>query len=191
MTKNATSTSQMIKHQDDIEAGLIIEAKRDITAFDKLYDLYVQPVYRYLLSRIGNVQGAEELTAQTFLAALEGFPGYRHRGQFAAWLFSIARNKLVDYFRREQDIPRLDETVSLSTDADPLQHAIETERKGQLIALIAELPDDERELIRLRFVSELRFGEIASLMNRKEDTVKKTLYRLLARLKTQLEESHE
>jgi RNA polymerase sigma-70 factor (ECF subfamily) len=191
MTKNAKIISPPVSQHEDVEAALVAEAKRDLAAFDQLYDLYVQPLYRFLLSRISDVQGAEEVTAQTFLAALEGFPRYRHQGQFAAWLFSIARNKVVDYFRQERGNPGLDETAPSPNEADPLQHAIKTERVAKLTALISELPEEERELIRLRFVAEMRFSEIASLIKRKEDTVKKSLYRLLARLKSQVEVKYE
>ena len=57
--------------------------------------------------------------------------------------------------------------------------------------LISDLPENDLELIRLRFIAELSFSEIGLVLNRKENTVKKSLYRLLARLKSQLEVSHE
>ena len=78
------------------ESALVAGAKQDPQAFAQLYDLYVQRVYRYLLSKVGNEQEAEDLTAQTFLSALQGLERYTHRGNFAAWLFSIARRKVAD-----------------------------------------------------------------------------------------------
>ncbi|HEY4579705.1 MAG TPA: sigma factor [Candidatus Acidoferrales bacterium] len=68
---------------DDI-AALVESARCDPAAFAGLYDRYVQPVYRYVRSRVGGAQEAEDLTAQTFLAALESLPRYRHTGRFAA-----------------------------------------------------------------------------------------------------------
>ena len=191
MTEKAKLSTSQVIHEEDTEAALVAEAKRDLAAFGQLYDLYLQPLYRYLLSRMGDVQGAEEVTAQTFLAALEGFPRYRHRGKFAAWLFSIARNKAADYFRHEQDEPRSIDSAPLLLETDLLQHTINTERVTRLAELISGLTDDERELIRLRFVAEMHFADIAALIHRKEDTVKKSLYRLLARLKSQLEENYD
>jgi RNA polymerase sigma-70 factor (ECF subfamily) len=79
-----------------------------------LYSLYAQPVYRYIYSRIRSVPEAEDVTAQTFLAALEHFPMYRHDGCFASWLFSIARSKTMDYFRRQRDETSFCETAVIA-----------------------------------------------------------------------------
>ena len=191
MVKRADLTISQDRQQEDFEATLVAEAKRDLSAFGKLYDLYVQPLYHYVRSRIGTVQGAEEVTSQTFLAALERFPHYHHQNKFAAWIFSIARNKVADYFRYQHKQVKLKESYIVSTEFDPFQTAIKPEQVDELAGLMSGLSEDERELIRLRYVAELRFKEIAILIGRKEDTVKKSLYRLLARLQNQLEKSHD
>jgi RNA polymerase sigma-70 factor (ECF subfamily) len=139
---------------------------------------------------MGNSSEAEEATAQTFLAALERFPKYRHKGYFASWLFSIARNKAMDHFRKQRKEASLDEAGQIPADANLLRQVIKTEQMTALSKLIRALPDDQQELIRLRYVAELPFAEIGHLLGQKEDTVKKSLYRLLARLKAQLEDSH-
>lgn len=169
---------------------IIAAARKDPRVFGELYSLYAQPVFRYLYSRTGNVPEAEDATAQTFLAALERFPKYRHDGYFASWLFSIARNKAMDYFRKQRKEASLDEAELFPGDANLLQQVIKTERIAALSRLINTLSEDEQELIRLRYVAELSFAEIGHLLRQKEDTVKKSLYRLLARLKVQLEDSH-
>ncbi len=169
---------------------IIAAARRDPQKFGELYALYAQPIYRYLYSRIGSIAEAEDVTAQTFLVALEHFPKYRHDGYFASWLFSIARSKAMDYFRQRRNETLLDETERFAVNSNLLQQVIDMERVTALSKLIHTLSFDEQELIRLRYVADLRFAEIGQLLNQKEDTVKKTLYRLLARLKDQLENSH-
>ncbi|MFO7615660.1 MAG: sigma-70 family RNA polymerase sigma factor [Bacteroidales bacterium] len=171
-------------------AQIVAAAKQDPRMFGDLYLLYAQPVFRYLYSRIGSIPEAEDATAQTFLAALERLPKYRHDGYFASWLFSIARNKAMDYFRKQRKEAPLDEAEHIPVDANLLQQVIHTERTAALSRLISALPEDEQELIRLRYVAELGFAEIGNLLGQKEDTAKKTLYRLLARLKAQLEDAH-
>ena len=169
---------------------IIAAARQDPRAFGELYSLYAQPVFRYLYSRIGSLADAEDATAQTFLAALEQFPKYRHDGYFASWLFSIAHHKAVDHFRKQRKETSLDEADLFPEDANPYQQVIKTERMDTLSRLIRTLSKDEQELIRLRYVADLNFAEIGHMRNQKEDTVKKSLYRLLARLKAQLEDYH-
>jgi RNA polymerase sigma-70 factor (ECF subfamily) len=84
----------------------------------------------------------------------------------------------------------LDENHPDKTD-DPLSQVIQTDQVEQLANLIHKLDADEQELIRLRYVAELSFAEIGICLGRKEDTVKKTFYRLLARLQRQLVVSHD
>jgi RNA polymerase sigma factor (sigma-70 family) len=184
------SLKRMHRPEEKQVSQIIAAARRDPQKFGELYSLYAQPVYRYLFSRIGSVTEAEDVTAQTFLSALEHFPKYRHDGYFASWLFSIARSKSMDFFRQRRNEASLDETERVVVDSNPLQQVINTERVIALSKLIHTLSFDEQELIRLRYVAELRFAEIGQLLNQKEGTVKKTLYRLLARLKDQLENSH-
>ncbi len=127
------------------------------------------------------------MTSQTFLAAFEAFPRYQHQGYFSAWLFSIARSKYIDHLRKTRTQPDpLDEGVKADLE-DPLGQVIETERAGELKKCIQALPEHEQELLRLRYVAGLSFAEIAVLSKKKEDAVKKSVYRLLARLQSQLE----
>jgi len=186
-----TLTTKLKTEMTEKSVTQMIEAARhDPQKFEDLYLLYVQPVFRYLYSRIRNTPDAEDATAQTFLAALEQIQKYKHDGYFASWLFSIARNKAMDYFRKQRKEAFLNETEFISTDANLLTQVIKPERITALSGLIGKLPEDEQELIRLRYVGELSFAEIGYLFGQKENTVKKSLYRLLARIKVQLEDSH-
>jgi RNA polymerase sigma-70 factor (ECF subfamily) len=176
--------------QQDDEAQMIAAAKADPQGFAKLYDRYAPNIYRYLLSRLGNVAEAQDITSQTFLLAFEMFPRYRHTDYFSAWLFTIARNRYVDCLRRNKNRPEpLPEGLG-----DPqeglLQQVIRSERCSALRQRIRGLPEEEQEILRLRFVANLSFAEMASILKRKEDAVKKTVYRLLARLKYQMEDEY-
>jgi len=172
------------------ELALVRRAQTDAQAFGALYDRYVQRVYRYCLYRTNNASEAEDLTAQIFLAALEGLPRYRQDGHFAAWLFAIARRKVVDYHRRTPHEP-LNESLLPPLDLELELTVEKSQRKTRLLKLIQALAEDERELIHLRYVAELSFAEIAKSLNKNEDAVKKMLYRLIARMKVELEADHE
>ena len=175
----------------DQDAAKIAAAQRDGHAFEALYLDYAQPVYRYLYSRVGQIVEAEELTAQTFLAALEKLPAYQHKGHFAAWLFSIARNKAADYFRGRGRQAFVEDVDDIRMELDLQKDVEDAESVRALQQQISALAEGERELLRLRYVADLSFNEIAILLKRKTDAVKKTLYRLLARLESQLEDSRD
>lgn len=183
-------TSEKMDHGSD-EAALIRAARQDPRVFGELYTLYVEHVYRYLYSRIGNVPEAEDTTAQTFLAAFESFDRFREDGHFASWLFTIARNKAMDHFRRRKNTATLSEDHDIPVENDPLAGVIQSEQAAALAKLIRVLPEEDRELLRLRFLAAMSFPEIAHFLHRNEDAVKKSIYRLLARVHSQLEVSNE
>ena len=173
------------------EARIIKAARQDPKAFGELYRLYVEQVFRYLFSKIGNLHEAEDVTAQTFLAAFESFDKFRQDGHFASWLFGIARNKAMDHFRRRDNLSSMDESSEIPVEDNTLSKVIQTEQEQALSKLIQALTEKERELLRLRFLAEMSFPEIARFLHRNEEAVKKRTYRLLARLHSQLEVSNE
>ena len=166
---------------------LVAEAKANPAAFSGLYEHYVQPVYRYLYSRLGTRPVAEDLTSQTFIAAYEALPRYRERGHFSAWLFRIAQSKLMDYFRAHRFEIEWDSAENAVDQQDVLTGVIQDEEIGRLRSLIQSLPANEQDLIRLRYVAELSYSEMAELLGKREDAIRKSVQRLLARLKSQME----
>jgi RNA polymerase sigma-70 factor (ECF subfamily) len=172
---------------DAVTSALVAQAKQNPSAFASLYDLYIQPIYRYLYSRVENAQEAQDLTTQTFLSAMEALPRYHHKGYFSAWLFAIARSKVIDYFRKRQRETDLDAPEEEADDPDLLAQVIQSQELQRLTELISSLKEADRELIRLRYVADLSFAEMSVLLGKREDAVKKALYRLLARLESQME----
>jgi RNA polymerase sigma factor (sigma-70 family) len=174
------------------EASGIKVACSDPKVFNQLYLAHVRLIYRYIFSKVGNVRQTEDLTAQVFLAALESLPGYHHEGHFSAWLFSIARHKLTDYYRTQHLELPIEATNGISNNkGDPLSTVIQTQEAQRLSKFIRQLDEQDQELLRLRFVAELKYGEIARLVNSNMEATKKRLYRLVAHLRQQLESDHE
>jgi RNA polymerase sigma factor (sigma-70 family) len=174
------------------DASLVKAARRDPAAFAALYRRYVTPIYRYIYSRLGNVADAENLTAQVFTEALEGLHRYRERGNFAAWLFTIARHKVTDYYRRQRPNPPLNEVLDSPVEgADPLAHMVQEDALRRLAALVTRLDEEQQELLRLRFAGGLTYGEIGRIVGRSEAAIKMAVHRLLHRLEAEWEESDE
>lgn len=180
-----------LNRTDEIDGDLIQNAKQDPEAFGIIYHRYVQSVYKYFYHRTWNQHEAEDLTAQTFLAALEGLARYHDNGHFSAWLFSIARRKAADHFRTKTKQPVVDISDEIPVESDFLKDIVQSEKLTKIARLFNDLPEKDKELIRLRFVADLSFAEIGRILHRKEGTTKKALYRIVNRLKSKLEEENE
>jgi RNA polymerase sigma-70 factor (ECF subfamily) len=173
------------------EADLVLPARRTPALFKKLYLRWVSPVYRYLLYQVGDTSVAEDITSQVFLTAFEQLPRYQHRGTFAAWVFTIARNKARDHFRTSGRQVSMDAIADAAIRPDLLGEIIHADRLNHLDSLIRALPVGELEMIRLRYVAELSLAEIGALVHRSEEATRKAISRLLVRLQRQMEDDHE
>jgi RNA polymerase sigma-70 factor (ECF subfamily) len=180
---------------DGADDELAARARHEPEVFTRLYDRYLPSVYRYLYAKTGSPADAEDLTAQVFLAALEGLARYRPGESFRAWLFGIARRKAADearlrYRRRAREASIEDAAALPSPLPLPLAQVMQAEQMRRLEQVIARLAEDEQELLRLRFAAGLGFSEMAAALGKKESAVKMALYRLLERLEREMEVAH-
>ena len=129
-----------VNHEDIDDETLARLAGQEPHVFAGLYHRYLDRIYHYHLVRTGSVEDAQDLTSQTFLAALEHIDAYRGQSSFCRWLFSIAGHKLVDYYRRRRPAVPLDSAESWQDPADlPEDVAIAHVRLAQIAAALAAL----------------------------------------------------
>jgi len=168
------------------EAGaeLIERARHDRAAFGELYDLYVRRVYAFCLSHTGNKEVAEDLTSQTFERALGAIPRYEHRGApLSSWFFRIAANLITDRGRRSGrivllgDDPPPESRLDQPSEPQPEEWVDRWERAASLRALMAELPADQQDALRLRYWEGMSVAEVAARLGRNENATKQLLFR--------------
>jgi RNA polymerase sigma factor (sigma-70 family) len=160
------------------ERRYIQQAQTDPQAFVYLYDHYFPRIHAYVCYRVHGSQDAEDVIADTFLRAIRELKRFRWRneGSFAAWLFRIAHNLVVDHYRQYERIAassRPDENpVDLASRA-PLPEEIlaQQETFRQMRELIATLSPRRQEVITLKFFGGLRNHEIAAILELDERTV--------------------
>lgn len=184
---------EMIEADNIIEqTNEIITSSKDTSVFNDLYELWFVKVFQYTFARVGNNADAEDLTSEIFLKAYESFSRYQHRGNFPAWLFTIARNEIKMFYRLKKRAGVDVDSVVLSAPSESmLKTVMDSSELDQLSSIIRNLKDDEKELLTLRYVAEMRFSDMALVLKKKEDTVKKSLYRLQARMQKDMEVDHE
>lgn len=137
----------------EASAALIERVGRDRAALAELYDLYVRRVYAFCLSRAGNEDEAEDLTAQTFERALHAIGRYEDRGRpLSSWLLTIAARLLLYGARERARFAEGDVEIGDMWAHDPTPEAQveEWERDGEIRSLISTLPNDQQRAIRLR-----------------------------------------
>jgi RNA polymerase sigma-70 factor (ECF subfamily) len=173
------------------EGSLAAVALKDPQAFEIIYHRWISPVYRYLYARTGNAKDAEDLTSQVFLSIYQSLSRYRHNGNFVGWMFTIARNLASQWLKKTNREVLLMPIDPMDEPYDPLKELIHDQELFNLRKLVTALREDERDLIYLRYVAGLSFPEIAKTLKRPEAAVKKSLYRLQARLYRSLEENND
>jgi RNA polymerase sigma-70 factor (ECF subfamily) len=175
----------MAKNKLD-ERALIEQARHDRQAFGELYELHVDRIYNYIYYRTGNQHDAEDLTARVFFRAIQHISHYQDRGApFAAWLFSITRNMLANWYRdtgKWKMVP-LDNMLHQQLEDGP-EYSIE---KGQdrdaLLAAIRRLPPERQDLLILKYVEQMTNSEIGQMMGRSEGAIKSLYHRTLHSLR--------
>jgi len=172
----------------DQEKALVEAARHDPAAFSRLYRHYVTGVYRYLYKWVNHTSEAEDLTSQVFSEVLEGMALYQERGTFAAWLFTIARRKAIAAYRgRSTSVPFEDAEDVPECSEDLLEQVVQGEQRERMAALFAQLDEEQRELLRLRFTAGLGYAQIGAVLGRTEAAVKMAVYRLLRQMFAQWE----
>src|SRR5919202_891863 len=162
-------------------------------AFSQLYRAHLRDVYSYAYYRVGNHHDAEDLTEQTFLQA------YRHferalaesRGRpLRPWLIRIAHNLAANYYRDRSRRPQtqLEDAAVISAPHETADLVEDREELGAVLAGVANLPDDRREALIMRFALDMDNKEIARALGRSEGATKVLLHRAIKQLEERLQE---
>jgi RNA polymerase sigma-70 factor (ECF subfamily) len=160
-------------------------------AFGELYERYAQRVFRFLYAHLSNQQDAEDLTGEVFLRVWRSLGNYRERGvPFLAFLFRIARNALIDHYRRtgkpKQDVS-IDDVLLQDQKPSPGDMVAANLEHQEIRETLDQLRDDYRTVLVLRFLSELSPDETAQVMGRSPGAVRVLQHRALASLRTLIE----
>lgn len=174
----------------DLKVQVRKAARGDERAAGALFDEYFPRVYRFALGRVRDTHDAEDVAAETFAKALRHLDRFRWRGSgFEAWLFRIAANVVVDRYRegaREQPVEHVDDNPP-SDDATPEDLVLRSESAIEVNDMVHELPDDQRDVLLLRFAGGLSAEEAGEVLGRNANAVRQLQFRALAQLRKRME----
>lgn len=170
--------------------------KQDPELLDQLIELYQHRLLRYLLFLTGKREVAEDLFQETWMRVLLRGAQFNGQSRFETWLFTIARNLVID-LSRKRTMTSLDEMSEGGDDERPIEFAMDgpspldqfqsREDSAEVGEVLLKLEPNYREVLVLRFYEELSLEEIAGVTRAPLSTVKSRLYRGLAALKPQIE----
>ena len=175
------------------EALMLAYAAGDTGAFEQLYSRHRSRLYRYLLRQLRDPALADEFFQDTWQRVIAAREGWKPEAAFTTWLFRIAHNRLTDHWRALKHRPPApadgDERAARVPDPDtPERNLSEFEQRRRLQLALAELPDDQREVLQLRMEQELSLEEIGQITGVGRETVKSRLRYAMDKLRTRLNE---
>lgn len=176
-----------VSAQADAERRLIEDAQKDPRLFGELYENNFHRVFAFIMRRVRDRNEAEDLTSEVFHQALAGLPRFEWRGvPFAAWLFKIASNAIIDQAKRASKEQGISNTFDAPADVSPQGFEDEIDERVRLFQLVDRLPADQRMVIGMRFAEEKSIREIAFALGRSEGAVKQLQFRALQNLRSRL-----
>lgn len=170
------------------EKTIIEQAQQDPRAFAALYERYIDRIYGFIYKRIRDVATTQDITSATFEQALRNISKYRWQGiSFAAWLYRIARNQIIQHHRRQRFLVPLGLNHSNHL-SDAEADLLAVEEHNDIAFAMVQLSDKDQEALTLRFFEDLSSQELADVLGCSKQNAYLRLHRALKRLRKQIEQ---
>jgi RNA polymerase sigma-70 factor, ECF subfamily len=171
------------------EKELILGAKKgDEQAFGKLYDLYFEKLFKFIYFRVNHKETAEDLTEDVFIKAWQRISHVKAES-FSGWLYSIAKNTVIDHYRQKKVMVDLQEIEGiLESEQNIVEEANMAMEQKLFMNLLRKLTPEQQIVIKLKFLEGLDNDEISELIARSEGSIRVTQHRAIARLQQLLNE---
>jgi RNA polymerase sigma-70 factor (ECF subfamily) len=154
------------------------------TNFEELYEEYLPKIYRYVYHRVGNKQLAEDVTSTVFMKVVSNLNTFRvGESSFASWIYAIARNTLIDHFRKHKSTVDLGEADNIASTQNVEHQTDTTLTLAKVKTAMKNLSEVQREVLILRAWDDLSHKEIGEVLGISEDNSKMTFSRALKSLK--------
>lgn len=160
----------------------------DSDAFAFFYEQYVTRIYRFVFIKVSDKRVAEEITQDIFLKVWQHVVDKKHIKSFQAFIFRIARNTVIDYYRQanRQELPLDYVEESLSEDDKSVSKIDKSIDTNQILEQIKKLKNEYQEILLLRYVEDLSIEEISQVLQKDKNNVRVTLHRAIKKLKSNI-----
>lgn len=161
--------------------------KGNLKEFGTIYDTYVKRIHDFIYFKTYHKETAEDLTSKTFMKALESIKNYDAKiGSFSSWLYRIARNTVIDHYRKDKNTTNIEDVWDLSSGQDIKSDIEYKEDLAKVKIHLAKLSPENRDIVILRVWQEMSYAEIAEVVGKSEDSCKMMFSRTIAKFKKEI-----
>jgi RNA polymerase sigma-70 factor (ECF subfamily) len=167
------------------ELKLTLEAcqRGDRAAFALIYDQYAQRLYKFIYLRVGHKEVAEDILADSFVKAWVKIKQVNSSKALSSWIFQIAKNNIIDYYRVRKSTIAIEEVEGLLEDPVDAVNITDLDfDQKQILEALKTLPKDQQQVIRYKFFEDLTNSEIALILNKTEGSIRVIQHRAIIKL---------
>lgn len=188
-----TISSANLRETSDFLQSLLSRAKAgEQAAFGQIYDHFFKKIYTFIYFRVGHKEVAEDLTEDVFLKAFGKIAGISKDGSLEAWLYQIARNQVIDYYREKKLTVALEEVENTLEYETNVIDIVNLERQQMIfLKLLKELGAEQQIVLKLKFLENLDNAEIAELLHKNEGAIRVIQHRAIAKLQELIKKSQQ
>ena len=169
------------------EKDIVIACQQgDMEQFGKLYDRYIKKIYDFVYFKTHHKETAEDLVSLVFTKALEKIAQFDNKGTFSSWLYRIARNTVIDYYRTKKSDANIDDAWDLSDDSDIEQDLDVKNKLSEVKKYLQKLTSEQRDIIIMRVWQDMSYAEIAEAVGKSETSCKMVFSRTMKQLRTEM-----
>lgn len=156
----------------------------DMESFSLLYDTYVDKIYKYIYFKTSHRETAEDLTSKTFFKAMKKINSFSHGDSyFSAWLYTIARNTVADYYRAKKNDINIDDLWDISDNSYLVDEIDNKNKIKEIKGYLSTFKKEQREIIILRVWQEMSYKEISEILGKSEEACRMSFSRAIHRLR--------
>lgn len=173
---------------DQQELDIILLCKKgESENFGLLYDKYIEKIYKFIYYKTHHKETTEDLTSKTFMKAFEKIDTFADlKGSFAAWLYKIARNTVIDHYRAKKIDTNIEDVWDLKDDKDINKDIDIKQQLNDVDKYLKNLKPEQREIIIMRVWENLSYQEIAEILEKSEASCKMTFSRAINKLRKEM-----
>jgi RNA polymerase sigma-70 factor (ECF subfamily) len=176
--------------EEELKKNLKLAQNGNSSAFAEIYDYFSEKIYRFIYFRVGHKEVAEDILADTFVKAWQKINQINSPLALSAWLYQIARNNIIDYYRVRKETVSLDEVSdSLEDLVNPADIVNSGLQQKKILTVLHQLTGEQQQVIKYKFFEDLSNDEIAFILNKTEGAIRVIQHRAIMRLKDLLKNS--